>query len=199
MSRFFSAHATHPEPGMALALAAAQLQAQRASHDQAHPGAPFQPTLGIVYLTDHYAGQAEGLLAELQQRWPGVHWVGNVGVGVAASGVEYFDEPALVLMLGDLPARDFQVFNGRMPLDGDQAYTALVHADPNTPELTELITELAERTGSGYLFGGLAAARTRRLHIADGDVHEQINKDFAKNISAVDRAESELRTGPRTK
>ena len=47
---------------------------------------------------------------------PGVHWVGNTGAGVMAGGVEYIDEPALVLMLSDLPVGQFQVFNGRTPM-----------------------------------------------------------------------------------
>lgn len=163
MQPAITAHATHPDARMALALAAAQADAQRAARQP-----PFTPTLGLLYLSDRYADQAEGLLAEAQARWPGVHWVGSLGVGVMASGVEYFDEPALVLMLLDLPATQFSVFNGRQPLDEARADTVLVHADPATPELEELVTELAERTTSGYLFGGLAASRGRNLHIADG-------------------------------
>nr|WP_088279415.1 FIST N-terminal domain-containing protein [Ideonella sp. A 288] len=162
MPRFLSAHATHPDAGMALALVAAQIDAQRAARTPA-----FTPTLGLVYLTDHYAAAAEALLAELQQRWPGVAWAGSVGIGVIASGVEYLDEPALVLLLSDLPASQFSLFNGRRPID-ERAFSALVHADPSTHDLDELIGELAERTTSGYLFGGLASARGRTLHIADG-------------------------------
>jgi len=48
------------------------------------------------------------------------------------------------------------------------AYTALVHADGRTSDLPELLQELAERTDSGYLFGGLASARGRAVTIADG-------------------------------
>ena len=169
---------------MALALAAAQIESQRATLADT----PFTPTLGLIYLTDHFARHAEGLLAELQQRWPGVHWAGNVGVGVAASGVEYIDEPALVLLLGNLPAADFAVFNGRAPLDPRQAFSALVHADPGTPDLGELIAELAERTASGYLFGGLAGARTRHLHIADGVFEGGLSGvGFAQRVGLVSR------------
>ena len=46
-------------------------------------------------------------------------WAGSVGVGVLASGVEYFDEPALVLMLASLPREQFRVFSGAQPLSGD--------------------------------------------------------------------------------
>ena len=163
MQAFLVGHATHPDGHMALALAAAQVEARRASRQPA-----FLPTLGLVYLTEALAPQAEALLAELQQRWPGVHWAGTVGVGVLAGGVEYIDEPALVLMLCNLPPASFRLFSGRQPMPAGWADSALVHADPATHDLDDLLLELAGRTGSGYLFGGLAASRQRRLHIADG-------------------------------
>ena len=161
MSPFLHAHATHPDWRFALGLVAAQLDAQRV----ARPG--ITPTLGWVYFTDHFAAQASALLDEVQRRWPGVRWVGGVGVGVAASGVEYFDEPGLVLMLADLPRERFRVFSGTQPLGGFAAHTAQVHADPSTPDLPALLRDLADRTTTGYLFGGLASSRTRTVQVAD--------------------------------
>jgi small ligand-binding sensory domain FIST len=163
MKRFLHAHATHPDAQMALALAAAQIEAQRQE-----PGHAAQPNLGWLYLTDHFAGRADALLAELRQRWPGVAWVGAVGVGIAANGVEYFDEPALALMLAELPPEQFRVFSGARPLGDFRAHTAQVHADPATADLGELVKDMSRRTATGYLFGGLASARTSTLHIADG-------------------------------
>lgn len=167
MPRFLAAHATHPDAGMALALAAAQIEAQRAQIDaRARPA--FVPTLGWLYFTDVLAPQAEALCAELHQRWPGVAWVGGVGVGIVATGVEYLDEPALALMLTDLPADQFSLFDGRRPLGSGAAhFTAQVHVDPTVPDVAELIAELAERTDSGYLFGGLVSSRGRTVHLAD--------------------------------
>jgi small ligand-binding sensory domain FIST len=162
MNRFLQAHATHPDPHMALALAAAQIEAQRAGPAA---DAPAAFNLGLVYLTDHYAAQADALLAELRQRWPDVAWVGGVGIGVVASGVECFDEPALVLLLGALPAGSFTLFNGERPLLPGAGFAALVHADGHTPDIGELIHELAARTDSGYLFGGLTSSRTRQVQI----------------------------------
>lgn len=165
MNPFLHGHATHPDWRVALALAAAQIEGRR----QTAGGAA--PTLGWVYLTDHYAPHASALLAELQRRWPALAWVGAVGVGVAASGVEYFDEPALALMLCSLPRERFRVFSGARPLGGFAAQTAQVHADPSAIDLPGLIGEMSERTATGYLFGGLAAARGgagHALHIADG-------------------------------
>ncbi len=160
MMPFVVGHATHPDWGVALSLAAAQLEAQRAG--------PSEATLGFVYFTDHYAAQADALLAALRQRFATVSWVGCVGVGVAASGVEYFDEPALVLMLTALQRGQFEIFSGTRPLTRGDAFSALVHADPGTPDLPELLMEMSQRTQSGYLFGGLAASRNGQCHVADG-------------------------------
>jgi small ligand-binding sensory domain FIST len=161
MQSFVHAHASHADWRSALALVLAQLDSQVLD----------EPTLGWCYFTDHHAQSAEALLAGLRERYPGVAWVGAVGVGICAGNVEYFDEPALAVMLASLPREQFRVFSGRRPLAaaggaGFAASTALVHADPATPDLAELIAELSERVGSGYLFGGLGSARNRTVLVA---------------------------------
>lgn len=161
MKPFAHAHATHPDAHMALALAAAQIEAQRQASG-------LQPTLGWLYFCDGFAPQAEALLAELRQRWPGVAWVGAAGPGICASGVEYFDEPALALMLAELPVDQFRVFSGTRPLAGWPAELLQVHADPATLDLQELIAELAAQTDSAYAFGGLALGRHGGVQLADG-------------------------------
>jgi small ligand-binding sensory domain FIST len=88
--------------------------------------------------------------------------------GIAASGVEYIDEPALALMLAPLAPSRFEVFSGARRLSRIEPHTALVHADPGTPEIAELIAEMSDRTAAGYVFGGLSSARTRQVQIADG-------------------------------
>jgi small ligand-binding sensory domain FIST len=165
MQPFLVGHATHPDWRGALALASAQLQAGVAAHERSGAG-PLN--LGLVYFSDHYAAEAQALYDALKQQWPGVSWAGSVGIGVAASGVEYFDEPALVLMLAALPPGRFEVFSGARKLHAIEPFSALVHADPATPDLAELIAEMSDRTSSGYLFGGLAASRGANVHIADG-------------------------------
>ncbi|MBL8333484.1 MAG: FIST C-terminal domain-containing protein [Rubrivivax sp.] len=161
MPGFVTGHATHPDWRMALSLAGGPL-------DEALRDRPGAFTLGLLYFTDAYAAQAEALLEAVRTRWPGLAWAGCVGVGVSASGVEYIDEPALSLMLCDLPPDGFEVFSGARPLSRVQAHTALVHADPATPDIGELIAEMSERTDTGYLFGGLAASRAGTLTVADG-------------------------------
>lgn len=156
---------------MAAAMVLARLQAQMAL-----PQYAGQPSLGLLYITDHFADDAAELLGYLAQHLPTVtDWSGTVGVGVVGNNVEYFDEPALSLMLCDLPPAAYRVFSGRAPLRQDAAgadpmrfvaHTALVHADGHAPELAELLLEMAGRTSSGYLFGGVAASRGTSLAFA---------------------------------
>lgn len=159
---FLHGHAAHADARAAMAGAVAQVRASAAQI------AGFEPTLGFLYFSDRYAGVAEALLADARAAWPRASIVGCVGVGVSASGVEYFDEPALALMLCNLPREHFALFNGRAPLQRDGAWAALVHADATTPELPELILELSHRLQSRYLFGGLAHGRSGTVTLADG-------------------------------
>jgi small ligand-binding sensory domain FIST len=165
MPSFLVGHATHPDWRAALALVVAQIESRRAAHDASAAG-PL--TLGFVYLTDHYAPHTQALVSALRERWPGVAWVGAVGVGVAAGGVEYIDEPALALMIASVPAGRFEVFSGARKLQRIDPFSALVHADPASHDLSELIAEMSDRTSSGYLFGGVASSRAAAFHIADG-------------------------------
>jgi small ligand-binding sensory domain FIST len=179
MKLFPYGHATHPQWQMAAGLVLAQLRAHMALPDYA-----AAPHLGLLYITDHYAAHAQDLLSYLSAELPEVtDWVGTVGVGIAANNVEYFDEPALSVMLCDIAPEHYRVFSGVAPLvqagtTGSRfvPHTALLHADAKTPDVPELIAELAQRTASGYVFGGLAASRSEVVQFAlkgDGNMAGQ--------------------------
>ncbi|MBF5007578.1 FIST C-terminal domain-containing protein [Diaphorobacter sp. NR2-3-3-1] len=164
---FPSGHATHPQWRMAGALVLAQLRAQMAL-----PGYARAPSLGLLYITDHYAGEASQLLAFLSQQLPDVKaWSGTVGIGVAANNAEYFDEPALSVMLCDIAPEHWRIFSGVAPMPragqgGFAMQTALVHADEFTPDLSEVLEEMAQRTSAGHVFGGVAASRGTKVQFA---------------------------------
>jgi small ligand-binding sensory domain FIST len=171
MKPFPYGHATHPQWRMAAGLVIAQLRAQMAL-----PHNASAPTLGLAYFTDHYADEAQALLDHLRQELLQItSWAGTVGVGIASNNVEYFDEPALAVMLCELPAGSYRVFSGVSPLNASADFSphaALVHADGHTPDLPELLQELSERTASGYLFGGLASSRQSTPQIAWQGTHQ---------------------------
>ena len=167
MKLFPYGHATHPQWQTAAALVLAQLRGYLAQPDYADA-----PTLALLYITDHYAVDAQEILDYLSAELPFItDWSGTVGVGIASNNVEYFDEPALAVMLCELAHDSYRVFSGVSPLPAARtgrfsAHTALVHADAATPELAELVGEMAQRTKSGYLFGGLASSRSATVHFA---------------------------------
>jgi small ligand-binding sensory domain FIST len=165
MKLFPYAHATHPQWQMAAALVLAQLRAQMALH-----GYASAPTLALLYITDRYANEAQDILEYLGGELPLVtDWSGTVGVGIVSNNVEYWDEPAMAVMLLEIPVDEYRVFSGVAPLGlGFEAHTALVHADPETVDLGELIQEMAQRTNAGYLFGGLSSSRGPAVQFAVG-------------------------------
>ena len=169
MKLFPYGHATHPHWEMAADMVLAQLRAHM--HNPAYADAP---SLGLIYITDHLARHVQDILDHVALALPQVeHWSGTVGVGISSNNVEYFDEPALAVMLCDIPSSQFRVFSGQAPLgqalaSGFVAQTALVHADAHTPELSELIEDLARSTAGGFVFGGLASSRTEALQFARG-------------------------------
>ena len=187
MKLFPYGHATHPQWRMAAGLVLAQLRAQIALHNYANA-----PTLALLYITDHYAGAAQEILDHLSAELPEItDWSGTVGVGIASNNVEYFDEPALAVMLCELPTDQYRVFSGVAPLGlGFEVHTALVHADGNTADITDLIEEMALRTESGYLFGGLSSSRSQTVQFAvggDGNIsgHGAAGGVFSGGLSGV--------------
>ncbi len=127
-------------------------------------------TLGFCYLSDHIALHAEAILARLREATGVEHWVGAVGVGLVGSNDAAIDRSGLSVMLAQLPVENFSVFSGRRPLPpfaDSPPYFAVVHADPQTPDMTELITDMAGKVESGFVTGGLVSSRSRHLQVAD--------------------------------
>lgn len=187
MQLFPYAHATHPQWPMAAALVLAQLRGHMAL-----PQYASNPTLALLYITDHYAAHADAILEHLSGELPLVtDWSGTVGVGIASNNVEYFDEPAMAVMLLDIPSDQYRVFSGVAPLGlGFEAHTALVHADGRTFDLGDLVHEMAGRTSAGYLFGGVSSSRARSVQFAvaaDGNLsgHGGASGVFSGGLSGV--------------
>jgi small ligand-binding sensory domain FIST len=136
--------------------------------------------LGFLYVTDAIADHMDDVLALFRQATGVEHWVGTVGMGICATGIEYYERPAVVAMIGEFPEDSFRVFPA-MVKDLDEfsrrneawiaehrPYLGLVHGDPSNPLTEALIKQLAARTSSGFLVGGLASSQGRVYLYADG-------------------------------
>ena len=79
-------------------------------------------------------------------------------------------------MLAALPAGEFQVFSGKLrpPALGirtasgaEAAHFAIVHGDPETDDMPELIEDMSAKVASGYLVGGLSSSRSATFQVAN--------------------------------
>lgn len=196
MNRFRFGHAAHPDWRQAALLALAAMERTAPANGPAKGTEP----LGIVYTTAELGPHLAGLISLLREHTGVAHWTGGVGQGVCGGSTEYDQGTAVALMLADLPAQGFRVFSGRRPLPGNgawptgaawaNAHTAIVHADPATRELPELLTELSERTGSGFLFGSVVGAGEPAgdCQVADGAFSGGLSGAlFAPSVQLVSR------------
>jgi len=123
---------------------------------------------------------------------------------VIATGVEYFAQPAIALLVGHVPEESWRVLPNLSldvgplaPLEDWLHETVhgplagmplgIVHADPRNPRLVELVEGLASAT-SGFLVGGLssAAASNRLEQIADDFVEGGVSGVvFAPNVAVA--------------
>ena len=139
-------------------------------------------SLGFVYFTESFVPYAAEILLLLKTHSGVTDWVGSVGVGICATGTEYLDEPAIVLMIGDFPRASFAVFSGQAPIklmgaSNSAPWFGIVHGDPATPDVDELIADMSKKVQSGYLAGGLSSARGATVQIA--------NQVFGGGLSGV--------------
>jgi small ligand-binding sensory domain FIST len=137
---------------------------------------PARANLGFAYVSDRLAPAAAKILERLKEATGVVEWVGTVGVGVLATGIEYFDEPAIAVMVAALPEGEFRVFSGRSrppplgartPSGAEAAHFAIVHGDPHTDDIPELIEDMSAKVASGYLVGGLSSSRQTTFQLAN--------------------------------
>jgi small ligand-binding sensory domain FIST len=163
-----AAHAAHPDWQVAVDACLASLDAGDAAD------------LGFVYATDAFAPHLADIEIRLRDATGIPHWVGSVGLGICASGIEYFDEPALCVLVARFPPQAFRVFSGIV--EGLQAFEAangdwcdrrgarfaMVHADPHNARIDGLVQALCARMDGGYLVGGLTSSRGAHAQIADG-------------------------------
>lgn len=136
-------------------------------------------TLGFLYATDNFANDYADLIAFFREHTGVPHWVGTVGVGIVTSGRELMEQPALAVMLADIPEADFRILPSLCNLNdllqheadfrigAEPAWFGVVHGDPRNPLISELIEHVAARTKTGFLVGGLTSSRDRCPQAAD--------------------------------
>ncbi len=129
------------------------------------------PTLAFFYATDLFAEHFQDLVHYCREHTGIPHWVGTVGVGIVATGHEFLEQPALAMMVTDIPAQAYRLLpslcnlndvlrhEADLRIGGQPPWLGVVHGDPRNPLTAELIEHVAERTETGFLVGGLTSSR----------------------------------------
>lgn len=137
--------------------------------------------LGFVYATSPLAGAFKEIIERLRAETGIVDWSGTVGLGICATGVDYFDVPALAVLTCDFAPDGYQIV---APVKGSGAQTAgdsataagnallgIAHADPRSPQVIAAVASLARAHGT-YLVGGLTSAERVFPQAAGGQVSD---------------------------
>ncbi|HEY9147899.1 MAG TPA: hypothetical protein VIQ22_02720, partial [Gammaproteobacteria bacterium] len=104
---------------------------------------PEEPSLGFLYTTSSLGAELPFILETLRQAAPQLHWVGSVGMGIALSNRELYDERALSMMLTDIPPQQFRL---------------IPNTDSMTPQLPAELEQWCRE--QGFCFGLLHAEPT---------------------------------------
>ena len=147
-------------------------------------GEPADANLGFIYVTDVLTSSLGEILRTLKDRTGLAHWVGSVGQAILCSGHEYYEQPAIAIMLAEFPSGSFSIFNhaddthhlrDSDPMAMGGLRFALVHGDPRNGQLPGLIESLPEELGNGYLIGGLTSSDSHYYQIADDIVEGSLS------------------------
>jgi small ligand-binding sensory domain FIST len=150
---------------------------------------PQSANLGFLYATDALAGDLKQLLLRLKTHAPQIDWVGSLGVGLCSTSSEFYDEPAIALMIGSFPADSYRlvpdIHNELTELEPallewwqqQISCFALLHGDPTNPQVTNLLSQLAEQAYTTFLNGGLTSSQSENYQL--------VNRVVSGGISGV--------------
>ena len=140
---------------------------------------PDSANFGFIYATYTLIPKLDIILDTLRQRTGVTHWSGTVGLGVSATGQEYYDQPALTIMLADFPDSMFRtlpVQTGDIDnfihstgdwLKNDEFYFGILHCDPGNMQVPSMISTLAQSIPNAFFVGGLSSSGDVNVQVAD--------------------------------
>lgn len=168
MQQFLNAHASGAVPEILLERCLEQLGE-----------VPAEATLGFAYATSTLAAGLPLILNELRRHLPHLHWLGSVAEGVCSSGEEFYDEPALVLLVGDFEPQQYCLLHSsddifvQLPervqfwCRAQPDCFGLLHAVPTHMGTGTFVKELLLHAPNASLCGGLSSGSGSYRHIAD--------------------------------
>ena len=139
---------------------------------------PPEANFGFLYLSDDLVDTAAALINRLKQATGITAWVGTVGIGIIGGDTEYYDQPAMVILLAGFNEADFQLLpnlhadDASLPAGlvdwcgANDFNVGLLHADPVTADLQALLAQLGDDIPAAFLVGGISSSRGRNAQFA---------------------------------
>ncbi len=165
---FASTYSTHPDWSQAIAECISRLGEQVQGK-----------TLGFVYTSDSFSCYLQLIASELQRTTGIENWVGTVGRGICAGFQEVYEQPALSILLTDIDPEHYCIFEGidLQPADIRQcqnniATVGILHGDPYSQSLPNLIEKLVGSVPEGFMIGGLTSSRNDNPQIVCSSLSE---------------------------
>jgi len=159
---------------------------------------PSEATFGFIYISDLLTDEAEYILNKLKQSTGINNWVGSSGISLIASQQEYYEKPAIVMMLADFNESDFHMLpnfqESTQPLTGsllewcksNDFNTGLIHADPQNPNAQSLIHLLGAEIPNSFLVGGVTSSRDNNIQFANHAIHGGVSGVlFSQNVTIL--------------
>lgn len=148
-------------------------------------------TLGFLYITDHLAKDASGILNLLRSVLKIENWVGTTGIGICGTGRSFIDKPALSVLLMNIPPEHFCLFpdtgkpdvgktakfshkNLEQWIEKTPPMLVYIHGhNAQNVNMANVLHEFGHLAG-GFLVGGLASSRHAYTQFAGAEVQDSM-------------------------
>ena len=174
MERFFDISSQHDTPATVINDCVQQLAT-----------APDEANFGFLYATDAMTAEFPELVRQCKDATGIKHWIGTIGTGVIAPGLEIYDDPAVSIMLAKFDQNEFTMLpsistNADLNSHLHQLHTfasnfGIIHGDPINQETQNLIEDLQQQIENGFIVGGLTSSRDKNYQVSDDVMHGGIS------------------------
>ena len=139
--------------------------------------------LGMIYITEALAPRMGVIVEALRDGTSVADWVGSAGLGIAGDEEDFFDEPALAIMVADFPQGSYKLLASADAVSRASAQRnagikddfakrnfsgpplVVLHADAGRADIVEMIEKASAET-QGFLIGALTMSETSRHQVA---------------------------------
>lgn len=144
-----------------------------------------ESNFGFIYATNEMTADFPELVKQCKSASGIETWVGTIGTGVISTNQEFYDQPAVSIMLANFDKNEFTIVPSISHSDEIPSYLrwphefvtnfGIIHGDPFNEETQTLIETLQEKIENGFIVGGLTSSRDKHYQVAEKVVHGGIS------------------------